>query len=176
MRARRVRSLRRAAICDAPMTRYVPDTLDCKIIDMLRHEARISNRQIASVLQVTEGTVRARIKWLQTAGLLRFSVVKNLAAAGSPRLTMIGIEADPVCVHDLAATLSAMPEIGGVLVLLGRYSVLAMGLFPSLAGADRFVRTSILSLPGVRHAETAISMRHVKSEISIGRITSRAPC
>ena len=41
------------------MTQINLDDLDHKIIDMLGRDARVSNRQIAADLGVTEGTIRA---------------------------------------------------------------------------------------------------------------------
>lgn len=41
------------------------DNLDEKIIEMLRLNSRFTNRAIASVLKVSEGTIRRRIKMMQ---------------------------------------------------------------------------------------------------------------
>jgi Lrp/AsnC family transcriptional regulator for asnA, asnC and gidA len=41
------------------------DEVDRQIVARLSRDARISNRQIASELGVTEGTVRARVKRME---------------------------------------------------------------------------------------------------------------
>jgi Lrp/AsnC family transcriptional regulator for asnA, asnC and gidA len=148
------------------------DDLDFRIIELLGRDARVSNRQIASDLGVTEGTIRTRIKSLQDQHLIQFTVVTDFRLAGSPNLVMMGIHADPGRVPMLAEELSRMPEIGAVVVLLGRYNLLATGLFTSLMDVNRLIRTRILSLRGVRSVETSVSVQNFKYNFGMARITS----
>ena len=147
------------------------DALDHKIIEMLGRDARVSNRQIAADLGVTEGTIRARIKYLQSESLIQFTVVTDFRMAGSPNLVMMGIHADPGRVPALAAELSRIPEINCVIVLLGRYNLMAMGLFTSLAQVNQLIRSSILPLRGVRSVDTSTSIQNFKYDARLARIT-----
>lgn len=156
------------------MTQISLDDLDHKIIDMLGRDARVSNRQIAADLGVTEGTIRARIKYLQSERLIQFTVVTDFRMAGSPNLVMMGIHADPGRVPALAAELSKIPEINCVIVLLGRYSLMAMGLFTSLAQVNDLIRASILPLKGVRNVDTSVSIQNFKYDVRLARITPDA--
>lgn len=153
------------------MTQPDLDALDHKIIEMLGRDARVSNRQIAADLGVTEGTIRARIKYLQSERLIQFTVVTDFRMAGSPNLVMMGIHADPARVPALAAELSKIPEINCVIVLLGRYSLMAMGLFTSLAQVNELIRGSILPLRGVRSVDTSTSIQNFKYDVRLARIT-----
>ncbi len=153
------------------MSRETLDTLDRAIVDILARDARISNRQIAADLGVTEGTVRARIKRLQQENLIRFTVVTDFRLAGSPRLVMIGIHAEPASVRALAASISAMPEIGCVILMLGRYNIMAMGLFTDLEDVVDIANNRILAMEGVRHVETSIAVRSLKYDARMAKIT-----
>jgi len=148
------------------------DDLDYRIIGLLGRDARVSNRQIASDLGVTEGTIRTRIKALQDQHLIQFTVVRDYRLAGSPNLVMMGIHAEPGCVPVLAQELSKMSEIGAVVVLLGRYNLLATGLFTSLMDVHQLIRTRILTLRGVRSVETSVSVQNFKYNFGMARITS----
>jgi Lrp/AsnC family transcriptional regulator for asnA, asnC and gidA len=150
------------------------DELDHKLIEILGRDARVSNRQIAADLGVTEGTIRARIRRLQDARLIQFSVVTDLRLAGSPNLALMGIHADPAKVTTLAAELAKMPNIGAVVVLLGRYNLLATSLATSLEEFNHLVRTKILPLPGVRSVDTSTSVQTLKYDYRMARITQRA--
>jgi len=150
------------------------DDLDYRIIELLGRDARESNRQIASELGVTEGTIRTRIKSLQDQHLIQFTVVKDYKLAGSPNLVMMGIHAEPGRVPVLAQELARMPEIGAVVVLLGRYNLLATGLFTSLMDVNRLIRSKILTLRGVRNVETSVSVQNFKYNFGMARITSGA--
>jgi DNA-binding Lrp family transcriptional regulator len=151
------------------------DDLDRRIVEKLARDARVSNRQIAAELQVTEGTIRSRIKRLQAERLIQFTVVTDFRLAGSPNLVMIGIQADPSRVATLAQQLADIKEIGCVIVLLGRYSLLAMGLFTNIEQLNELITSRIRSLEGVRDVETSISVHNVKYEVGIARITDRPP-
>lgn len=150
------------------------DDLDHQIIERLARDARVSNRAIAADLGVTEGTIRTRIKRLQNDGLIQFTVVTDFRLAGSPNLVMIGIHADPSRVGTLAKQLSEIQEISCVILLLGRYSLLAMGLFSTLESVHELVSARIRPLEGIREVEISISVDNVKYEAGIARITQRS--
>ena len=147
------------------------DELDRQIIERLAKDARVSNRFIANELGVTEGTIRTRIKRLQADNLIQFTVVTDFRMAGSPSLVMIGIQADPSRVATLADQLSDIPGINCVIVLLGRYSLLAMGLFSSVQQVNRVVTERIRALEGVLDVETSISGTNLKYDAGVARIT-----
>ncbi|GLV23068.1 ArsR family transcriptional regulator [Sphingobium sp. TomMM35A] len=147
------------------------DPLDRRIVDKLSFDARISNRAIAAELGVTEGTIRARIKRLQNEGLIHFTVVTDFRLAGSPNLCMMGINADPSQVTAIAKQLRRMPEINCVVLLLGRFNLLAMGLFTNIEQLNDLVSAKIRTLPGVQRVETGISVHNLKYEAGVARIT-----
>jgi len=153
------------------MSRHRLDPLDRKIVDKLSRDARISNRAIAAGLGVTEGTIRSRIKRLQKEGLIHFTVVTDFRLAGSPNLCMMGIDADPARVTELAEQLRQIPEINCVVLLLGRYNLLAMGLFTNIEQLNELVTRQIRNLPGVQRVETAISVHNLKYEAGVAKIT-----
>ncbi|TWB18399.1 Lrp/AsnC family transcriptional regulator for asnA, asnC and gidA [Nitrospirillum amazonense] len=151
------------------------DDLDHRIVEALGRDGRSSNRQIAAELGVTEGTIRTRIKRLQAEGLIQFTVVTSFRMAGSPNLVMMGIQADPARVPELAKELSAIPAIGCVMVLLGRYSLMAMGLFTSLERVHELVSTSIKPLAGVREVEVSTAIHSLKYDARMARIVRVEP-
>lgn len=156
------------------MTKPRLDMLDRRIVDKLSRDARISNRAIAAELGVTEGTIRTRIKRLQNEGLIQFTVVTDFRMAGSPSLCMMGIDADPSRVTALAEQLRQMPEINCVVFLLGRFNLLAMGLFTNVEQLNELVAMQICTLPGVQRVETAISVHSLKYEAGIAKLTETA--
>lgn len=146
------------------------DELDRGIVERLARDARVSNRAIAAELGVTEGTIRTRIKRLQADGLIQFTVVTDFRMAGSPNLCMMGIDADPSRVSELAQALADIPEVSCVIVLLGRYSLLAMALLTSVEALNELITERIRPMQGVRSVETSISVRNLKYEAGIARI------
>lgn len=132
------------------------DKLNRNIIELLAQDARISNRSIASQLDVTEGTVRARIKWLEQNNFIRITAITNMSYMEKPQLAFIGIHAEQSLLKQTAAQIAEMDEINAVIILLGRYDILAIGLFSGLEQLRRTGSDKILAMDGVRHIETTI--------------------
>ncbi len=150
------------------------DELDRRIVDLLTVDARVSNRQIAARLGVTEGTIRGRINRLEDGGAIRLTAVTNLGFAGAPRVVLIGIQAHHNELKALSARIAAMPEIGCVIIMLGRFDILAIGLFAALEDIVDVANNRILALPGVRHVETSIAVKTLKYDYRAAKITRRS--
>jgi Lrp/AsnC family transcriptional regulator for asnA, asnC and gidA len=150
--------------------RFSLDDLDHRLIACFSQNARKSNRQVAIKLGVTEATVRARLKRLQTQGVVQITAITNVHLAGSPRLLMMGIEAKPADVSSISAVLVKLPYVTSVVEMLGRYSLLATGLFQNMEEADEVIRTQIRSLSGVMDVETSWCMKTLKYDARLARL------
>jgi DNA-binding Lrp family transcriptional regulator len=147
------------------------DELDRRIIDLLTVDARVSNRQIAARLGVTEGTIRGRIRRLEEGGSIRLTAITNIEYFGSAKVVLIGIQAQHSELKVLCQQIAAMPEIGCVIMMLGRFDILAIGLFSRLEDVVEVANNRILSLPGVRHVETSIAVKTLKYDYRVAKIT-----
>lgn len=151
------------------------DELDHRIIELLTLDARVSNRQIAAQLGVTEGTIRGRVKRLEEENCIRLTAVTNGSFAGSPKVVLIGIKAVHGELKAVAQKIAAMPEIRCVIIMLGRYDILAIGLFTALEDVVNIANNRILALPGVRHVETSIAVKTLKYDYRVAKITPKRP-
>ncbi|MGL3821786.1 Lrp/AsnC family transcriptional regulator [Sphingopyxis sp. R3-92] len=147
------------------------DELDLRLIDLLALDARVPNGQIASQLGVTEGTVRGRIKRLQSERLIAFTAITGLAMARKSRLAFINIQAKTTSVRAVMQEISQIPEIDGVMATTGEFNILALCLFNELDALSDLASGRILSLPGVRHVETAITIKTFKYNARMVKIT-----
>ena len=84
---------------------------------------------------------------------------------------MIGIHAEPASVRTLVPAIAGMSEIGCVIVMLGRYNIMAMGLFTDLEDVVDIANNRILAMEGVRHVETSIAVRSLKYDARMAKIT-----
>lgn len=150
---------------------YILDDLDHKIVDLLTVDARVSNRQIAGKLNVTEGTIRGRIKRLEEEGCIRLTAVTNVKYVGSPKVVLIGIHAQHSELKSLCGKIAAMPEIGCVILMLGRFDILAIGLFAKLEDVIDVANNRIVALPGVTHVETSVAVKTLKYDYRAAKIT-----
>jgi Lrp/AsnC family transcriptional regulator for asnA, asnC and gidA len=148
------------------------DGLDRRIVEILTVDARVSNRQIAAQLGVTEGTIRGRINRLEEGGAIRLTAVTNVQFVGSPKTVLIGIQAHHGELKTLCQKIAAMPEIRCVILMLGRFDILAIGLFIALEDIVDVANNRILAMPGVRHVETSIAVKTLKYDYRAAKITT----
>jgi DNA-binding Lrp family transcriptional regulator len=153
------------------MSAPVLDDLDRQLIDILARDARVSNRKIAVDLGVTEGTVRGRIKRLQQDRLISFTAITDFGLADDSRLAFIGVQADVDNVRDIARQIGELPTVNAVMVIMGRFNILAFCLFNSLDGLLEIASEEILAIPGVHHVETSIAVKTIKYNARVVRIT-----
>lgn len=152
------------------MTKYIPDELDHKIIELLFEDARISNRKLAAKLDFTEGTIRSRVKRLEDENLIRFTALTNMNNLDRPQLASIGVHVEQNLMQDVIDNLAAMPDLGAVIKVFGRFDILILSLFEGLPAVHEMASNKILSLKGVRHVETLTIVDILKYDNRLARI------
>ena len=149
------------------------DKLDRAIVESLSPDARVSNRQIAESLGVTEGTVRARIKRMEEQKQLRITAVTNIDRFADATLAYIWIEVERSDqTRGIAQALAQVPELGFVGVMLGRSDILAITMVKNTEHLASFVRQHISSIPGVRRTESSLGVNFLKHDYRMARIVS----
>ena len=124
MRSDDVQPLRLAAGAEAsrgPVSPARLDDLDRKIVEALQDNGRESFRAIASRLDVSEATVRARYSRLTGAGVLQVVGVTNPLGLGFEQ-ALVGVKTSgsPETVAD---EISRWPEADYVVVVAGQYDI-----------------------------------------------------
>jgi Lrp/AsnC family transcriptional regulator for asnA, asnC and gidA len=153
------------------VTRYQLDNFDHQILEVLAGDARLSNRKIAQALGVTEGTIRGRLKRLQEENYLRFTAITALSYLGNPLLVFIGVTAEQGRVKEVAQAIAEMGGIRSVIITLGRFNIHVVGMYGALDDVLNVANNAILALPGVRHVETSISVKQLKYDSRLAKIT-----
>ena len=155
------------------MTRRKLDDLDKSIVTRLSRDARISNGHIAGELDVTEGTVRARIKRMEQEKLIRITAVTNIDRFRDAALAYIWIEVERSGqTRSVAEALADIPELGFVGIMLGRSDILAITMVRNTEHLAEFVHQHINSVEGVRRTESTLGVNFVKHDYRMARIVS----
>lgn len=149
------------------------DALDRAILGWLASDARISNRQIAGELGVTEGTVRGRIKRMEEERQIRITAVTNIDRFRDAALAYIWIEVERSGqTREVAKALARIPELGFVGVMLGRSDILAITIVRNTEHLAAFVHQRISPIEGVRRTESTLGVNFVKHDYRMARIVS----
>lgn len=147
------------------MTKISLDELDHKIIERLGHDARVSNREIGREFDLTEGTIRSRLKRLLDNRVIRVAAVTNANRLRNPILAYLWVEADSAAdIEKVAESLASLPEIGFVATTLGRADVLAMTLVENGNELTDFLHQTIDKIPGVRRVRYSLGQNFIKHD------------
>jgi Lrp/AsnC family transcriptional regulator, regulator for asnA, asnC and gidA len=138
------------------------DELDRKIIKMLQVDGRLSNTEIARVLEITETTVRKRIAHLLDERLMSIVAVPTPEAAGMNLSAIIGISVELTAIHEVADAIRSYQEVRYVGMSAGRYDVMVEAFFTDQEHLLEFVTDKLGSLPGITSLETSIILKVVK--------------
>ncbi|OJU38243.1 MAG: hypothetical protein BGN94_09140 [Rhizobiales bacterium 68-8] len=145
------------------------DRLDRQIIAALARDGRISYRELARMLDVSEGTVRMRMTRLQDEGLLRVTVVGSPLALGVGMYVMIMLKVVPGRVRETAEVLVKFPNVRFVGLSFGPADILIQSLHKDIGDLHRFV-TEIVpkAAPAVTSTETIQLAEVMKSSWTWG--------
>jgi Lrp/AsnC family transcriptional regulator for asnA, asnC and gidA len=149
------------------------DKSDLAIVERLSQDARVSNREIAEELGVTEGTVRARVKRMEEEKLIRITAVTNIDRFKDAALAYIWIEVERSGQTKVVAEkLADITELGFVGVMLGRADILAITMVRNAEHLARFVHKRISIIEGVRGTQSTLGVNFVKHDYRMARIVS----
>jgi Lrp/AsnC family transcriptional regulator for asnA, asnC and gidA len=140
---------------DFPDPQISLDEVDRRLIEQLIFDGRQSNRDIARMLGVSEGTVRARLRRLEESYLLRIVGQSDPYLTGLVNTwTYTWVDVAEGAERHVAERLAELPEAFVVAVVEGRHNLL-LGL--SASSKSNLVRTlsdTVRSIPEVTGSET----------------------
>jgi Lrp/AsnC family transcriptional regulator for asnA, asnC and gidA len=149
--------------------------LDAMDLDILRHlwrDARESNQQIANALDVSEGTIRGRIKKMIDDRAIRIQAITNMdnLTQPTPTLVFLGLRVDPAKVEQVAGTLSALSETGFVAIIMGDYDIAALLFAEDRAQLGDLFLKRVRAIPGIREIDASYPIQFAKFDYRFGRI------
>ncbi|HIF89544.1 MAG TPA: Lrp/AsnC family transcriptional regulator [Candidatus Thioglobus sp.] len=101
------------------------DKLNQQIIGMLEMDGRLPFKEIATALDVSEGTVRNRVNRMKDAGVLQIKALVDPSAINYATDSMLGIKVAPTSSPGaVAKRLQDCPEIVFIIWVTGRYDLL----------------------------------------------------
>lgn len=136
------------------------DELDRRIVALLNRDGRTGHKTIAAKLQVSEGTVRNRLRKLDSEGALRVTGQINPDDAPSKQLIMLGIRI--ASSRDLAKKAAEIARLENVLsahITAGRYDILAEVWVDAKGGLIHFLGQTLAKIEGISSTESFLVMK-----------------
>jgi len=136
------------------------DKLDKKIISLLSDDGRVSNNEIARILEVSEGTIRNRIRRMTEDGTLKVTGLVSPDAIEDKELVLLGVKvAVSRDLSIIAEKISLLPEVQNVSITTGRYDIIIEALLRVKHGPIDFLSGSLASIDGIESTETFMVMK-----------------
>lgn len=140
------------------------DALDQRIVSELRRDGRLARSDIARRVGVSETTVRKRVQRLINDGVIRIAAAVNLSSLGYNLHVLLGINCYPKMVADVVQRLTDAPEVRRLLVVSGRYDLVATVCLHSHNDLFAFLTERVGKIPGVRDTATLHVLRVVRQD------------
>jgi len=142
------------------MSRLV-STTDRRLIRLLQQNARVSFAELSRVTGIPESTSRRRVERMQERGIIRFAMIADADQLGYDISAMVGLRIDLSRLHEIGATLAAMPEVVFASFLTGSFDILAQVVVESQDALVELL-TRLAGTDGVRSTETFLMPRMLK--------------
>jgi len=135
------------------------DEVDHYIIEAMRRDGRVAFAQIAQKLNVSPGMIRVRYNRLAELGILKVVAVTNPLRMGYSTMAMIGIRTDGERMLEVAEKVSAFDEVIYLIVVSGRYDIMAEVVCRDHADFLRFLTERLYKVEGVRESESFLHLK-----------------
>jgi DNA-binding Lrp family transcriptional regulator len=155
-----------------PNPRVDVDELDRRIASSLIVDGRTSNRALARRFDCSEGTIRTRIRRMESDGLLKIRAQVDPFLSGELiALAYVGLCVEGDLGSKLIDQLVAMPAVYSLWRTSGRYQLVASVGAGNRGELVRAIKDDIQSLEGVRSLSTWEIARFVKMSSYLARLS-----
>jgi Lrp/AsnC family leucine-responsive transcriptional regulator len=138
------------------------DSLDVKILDLLRDNSRTSNAEIARLLKTSEATIRRRIKSMMDKGIIAgFSTFIDYSLIENPVKAYIHLKVRTEKMESVVGKIRSHNMLLALYRVAGEYDLLCVTLFSSMAGLHEFI-DYFLGIDGIIETNTQIVMKAYK--------------
>lgn len=138
------------------------DDLDVKILEQLQIDGRMAFTRIAQQLEVSEGTVRARVSRLTRSRMVKFVADVDPKDLGLVE-AYLGLRIQGPALERAVDQISAIPEIPYVAVCSGTFDILCELICRDNDDLLRLLK-DVRKIPGVSHIETLTVLKIQKED------------
>jgi Lrp/AsnC family leucine-responsive transcriptional regulator len=142
------------------------DRIDKLLLAALQHDGRISNRDLAEKVHLSESACLRRVRALEEAGVIdRYAALVNQTKVGLPGNVFVSITLNRQEQHDLAAfeeAVKRVPEVMECYLMTGQQDYLLRVVVSDTADFERLHSQTLTRLPGVARVHSSFALRLVR--------------
>jgi len=147
------------------------DRFDKAILDQLQRDGRISNVQLAALVNLSESACLRRVRVLEQAGLIeRYVALLDQKEAGLTGTVFVHIVLGREEQSDLAAFEAAVqniPEVMECYLMTGEFDYLLRVVVSDMADFERIHHSELTRLPGVARVNSSVAIRTVTKKTAL---------
>ncbi|MFC1489689.1 Lrp/AsnC family transcriptional regulator [Candidatus Latescibacterota bacterium] len=133
--------------------------IDISIVELLGEDGRMSNSEIARRLNVSEATIRQRLKRLTSTGAIKITAQVNTTAFSNSFIVIVGIALD-ILPEKCLDKIGELPNMLHMFTVTGRYDIMAVFIVNSRQELSNVVETQLHEIEGVSRTETFIALKN----------------
>jgi len=141
------------------------DRIDRLILEALQRDGRISNKQLAQEVHLSESACLRRVRALEDEGMIeRYVAMVDQAKAGMPGDVLVHIGLHREEQSELAAFEEAVqniPEVMECYLMTGEFDYLLRVVVADMADFERIHKEELTRLPGVARVNSSVAIRKV---------------
>ena len=140
------------------------DDTDERIIALLREDGRMSYRALASELDLTEATIRSRVRRMEASNAMRVVAVTDFRAAGYELMLAVGIQVDDRPPLEVAEALAEIPEVFSINIVIGAHDIETLVVARDQADLSQLIYERLARLPGVKRVFPSLAIDVLKNQ------------
>jgi len=141
------------------------DRFDRLILEALQQDGRISNKQLAQQVNLSESACLRRVRALEEDGMIeRYVAMVSQSKAGMPGDVLVHIGLHREEQSELAAFEEAVrniPEVMECYLMTGEFDYLLRVVVTDMADFERIHKDELTRLPGVARVNSSVAIRTV---------------
>jgi DNA-binding Lrp family transcriptional regulator len=147
------------------------DRFDRLILEALQQDGRISNKQLAKLVHLSESACLRRVRALEEDGMIeRYVAMVSQSKAGLPGDVLVHIGLHREEQSELAAFEEAVrniPEVMECYLMTGEFDYLLRVVVADMADFERIHKEELTRLPGVARVNSSVAIRTVLKRTAI---------
>ena len=141
------------------------DRYDRQILELLQDDGRMSNKQLADRVSLSESACLRRVRALEAQGTIqRYVAMLNQEKIGVPGDVLVHIGLHREEQSELAAFEEAVrqiPEVMECYLMTGEFDYLLRVVVADMADFERIHKEELTRLPGVARVNSSVAIRKV---------------
>jgi Lrp/AsnC family transcriptional regulator for asnA, asnC and gidA len=146
----------------------VLDQIDCRMIELLQKDGRISNTEIAKEIGISEATVRTRLNRLIKQEYIQIVAVSNPIKLGFDIVGNIRIHVEIKKMDKIISELKKLKPLWFIVQSTGGTGIDTEFVVKSLDELNDLIFEKINKIEGINRTETTLFLKYIKRQYDWG--------